>query len=427
MKTQEGGTSHWDGERDKEESSIFANRIITGMPHYASKRISEAVRHDKEVISLSIGEPWFGPPRETAEILARLATNPIELAPLVNRYPESLGLLSLRSAISDRYDRLYGLAVDPNHQVLVTHGAAEAIWLSILACTEIEDEILIGDPSYMLYEALVRMLGRVPVRVKTGPQVGFCLTAEQVEEYLSPRARMLILNSPENPTGSICGTEQLQDLLALARQTGILVLHDEVYDAFAFEAKHIPAALLDPEITIMTNSFSKKYGMPGWRLGWMVARRSIIELASKVHNYFALACAGVTQYVAAELLQSTRTGDELVANAELVRQRSRWFADEIIKLRGFTLPGGYPKGGLFLFVNVNQLYEALVERGEVKNESPGEAVADLLLKECKIAVVPGKVYGAGGEDYIRIVVAVEQEALKEAQSRLQRFTEQIFG
>jgi aminotransferase len=401
------------------------SHLLTEIPTYASKRISEAIRGDPDTINLSITEPWFGPPGILPEILAGLSTRS-HLAEHVGHYADSLGLLELRQAIAARYARLYGMAVDPASEVLVTTGGSEAVTLAILAASDIGDEVLLGDPSYILYSNLAALLGRTVIRVPTGGGRGFHLTADMVAARISSRARLILVNSPENPTGSMCDRATMTELVTLARERDLLVMHDEVYDAFTLGTEHVPARQVDAGASIMVNGLSKKYAMPGWRLGWLVGPAALVQLAAKAHNYLALSTSGIAQAAAAKILNDPGTTRELDDHAADVLKRLRSARLALSKMPGIELPEGLPQGGLFLFPNVRALGTRL-SRPETHARGAGEVVAEWMLSGPKVAVVPGSVYGHEGRDHVRIVVGVAAQQLDEAMRRLTAATNRLMG
>jgi len=396
------------------------NVMIASIPAYLSKQISDLVSSDPSVINLSIGEPYFKPP----EILYQnFSKTPIaigqDLDSISNKYAESRGSLDLRNAIATWYKRNYGAILSAEENVLVTHGACEAIWLSILTLTSLGDEVIIADPSYMLYEIAVKLVGRIPVKIPTSAENGFCLTVKQIEDALTARTKMILINSPENPTGAVYSAKAIKELHELAKKTGIQFVHDEVYDTFVFNAQHENVFRYQTNTdsaSVLINSFSKKFSMMGWRIGWTVGTKEYINNATKVHTNLTLNLGSFHQECAATILNHETIDEYLHDHVRIIENNIKILKAALTKKAGFTLSGDTPKGALFLFPEISELYAAMPDKYK-DSASKGECVARYLLQEHKIAVVPGMVYGKAGNDYIRVVGAVEEDKAKEAAYR----------
>jgi aspartate/methionine/tyrosine aminotransferase len=405
------------------------NRDLVATPPHPSKRISDAVAANPDVVNLTVGEPSFGAPAAFLDRLSALvADGRGDPAGEYNRYAHSRGVAALRRAIAASYRSRYGLAVDPDTQLLVTHGAAEAIWLTVFTLTNPGDEVLMTDPCYMLYEPITVSLGRRPVRLRTSAGGGFRLSPEQVEEAAGDRARLLLLNSPNNPTGCVYDAGTLAALHAVAAARELTVMHDEVFDDYSYAGAHVPALAMDPqaERTVMVNSFSKRYGMTGWRLGWMLAAPAVVAEATKAHTYLSLSLGTAIQEAAAGIVGDEAVEREVRAHAEVMRERGRGFLDRLREIAGFgSVPAEPPGGGFYLFVPIGELAGRLG-----LDREPGSisiAVADLLLRTAGVAVVPGNGFGPGGEGYVRMSYAAPQERLDLALDRLRRCLEPTVG
>jgi aspartate/methionine/tyrosine aminotransferase len=369
------------------------------------------------LVNLSIGEASFGAPRKVLDAVRDAVSTAETGARTFDHYANSRGTPALRRAIARRYERLYGLRIDPETEVLVTYGAAEAIWLSVFTLTNAGDDVLMPDPHYVIYDGITDSLGRRTVTMPTTAEAGFRIDAAQLAAAITPASRLLILNSPANPTGAMYGQPELQSILEVARARGTTVLHDEVFDRITFGEEHRPLAAFDPRLenTIVVNSVSKLFGMTGWRIGWMVARREIIDLALKAHTYVSLAVPTLLQDAITGAVNDPAVDAEVERNVAALQARVARVARELESLGGFDFPDGLPRAGFYLFPRVT----ALAERLGMQNESSvSEAVTRFLMDECGVAVVPGNVYGRGGEGYIRLVIAAPDDVLDEALSRI---------
>ena len=396
------------------------NEFLASIPRHPSKALTDRFAGDPSVINLTVGEPDFAPPSllvDRLQEILQLAREPANQ--YLHRYAATRGLPALRKSIADLYDRRYGHRLDPENNLLVTNGAAEAIWLSIFTLTNAGDEVLLPDPCYMLYEPITRVLGRRAVRIKTDIANGFTMRVKDVEAALSSKSRLLVINSPANPTGVVYSPTALEELARLAKESGICVVHDEVFDHCIYEGNHasIPALVSGGSHGIAVNSFSKTFGMTGWRLGWMVAAPEIVAAASKAHSYMCLAVPTVPQLAAADVLASQEIDAYIEANTKRLQERSQYFTQAISRIPGFDCPLGPPKAGFYVFVNVAEFYKQ-------QRLSPGAdgsismSVVEALLDKCKVATVPGNAFGAMGEGFIRISFAASQTQLDEAMLRI---------
>ena len=220
------------------------NRNLLAIPPHPSKKISDQVKDDPSIVNLTVGEPEYGPPRAWNKEIVRLLQE--SDAATIHRYASSRGVADLRDAIAKRYAEWYRLSLDADSQVLVTNGAAEALWLSIFALTNEGDEIIIPDPSYMLYEPIATSLNRKPIRVPTYPDEDFLPNLKRIEESITLRTRLLILNSPANPTGVVYPKTLLRSIVELAKSRQLYVVHDEVFDRCTYVGKHVPIHVLFP-------------------------------------------------------------------------------------------------------------------------------------------------------------------------------------
>lgn len=389
--------------------------LARAKPH-RSRQLADALAGRADIVDLTVGEASFGPPSRMLDRLTELiAASRDDPAGPYHRYGHTRGAPALRAAISDWYARAYALAVDPDSEVLVTHGAAEALWLSIFASTDPGDEVLLPDPCYMLYEPITTSLGRIPIRVPTDPSDRFRLDPDAVARAAGPRTRLLVLNSPANPTGTVLEREHLAALVAVAAERGLLVVHDEVFDCFAYGVAHVPARAVDwgASSVVLANSLSKRFGASGWRLGWLVGPAELVSEAAKAHTFVTLGVGTLVQEAAAAALADPAHEVEVAAHAHEVRARGRRLLGDLASL-GFTYASP-PDGGFYLFVRFDELAASAATPEE---PSLSEALARLLLATAKVAVVPGIAFGSRGEGFVRFSYAAPQAAVDLAVERL---------
>lgn len=392
------------------------NRLLNEISSYTSKEMARALDSDPSAVNLSIGEPHYGPP---PYLMARMADAVSEatLTAALTRYETTRGSMSLRSVISDYYRTEYQLATNAETEIAVTHGGVGALLSALLAISEPGDSIAIPDPSYMLYERLVRLLGRSVVRISRSATNGFQYDLDSCRQAMRRGAKALIINSPENPTGYVCTEAELRQLKNICRESGAWLIHDEVYDQLAFgRIAHRPAlvAPAGDENVILVNSFSKKFGVPGLRLGWMVAPSQVISLASKAHDYCVLAVNRLSEGIGEVLLSDPSRNAWLSDVRRDLREAAGLTVKTLESIEGLTVPSK-PEGGLFVFAHVGGISKRL---GLHPNPNAGDAFSRWLLENFCVAVVPGGIYGTNCGSFIRIVYSVRTEKLKQGLSRL---------
>jgi aspartate/methionine/tyrosine aminotransferase len=389
------------------------NQMLCELVPHSSKRISDYVASYPDIIDLSVGAPSFGPPQSFRQALAALTRDTFESAARHDHYAHSRGTPELRAAVAQLYEREQGCVIDPDTQVLITNGAAGALWASLLAVTEPGDEVLLPDPGYMIYPPVVQLLGRRVVRVPTNPASGFRLEVEHVERHLGKHSRLVVVNSPANPTGATFRAEQLRQLCELAAANEVHVVHDEVLDRFSYRTDHRSVVAVDPcGVGIAVNSLSKRFGMTGWRVGWLVADEHVVTQAAKAHAFFTLAVGHAVQLAAAVALTDDLAEADVTRHALEIRHRGARFLDGLQQVPDLVVPD-LPSGGFYAFVDVRPFASrrALSAGGAA---SVSEAVAEYLLNQRRVAVVPGSAFGTGGEGFVRMSFAGSDEQLVRA-------------
>ncbi|MCR5469036.1 MAG: aminotransferase class I/II-fold pyridoxal phosphate-dependent enzyme, partial [Lachnospiraceae bacterium] len=322
-------------------------------------------------------------------------------------YTSNAGLKDLKVEICRYLDRKYNLKYDYNKETIVTVGGSEAIDIALRAMLDPGDEVLIPQPSYVSYEPCTILAGGVPIIIELKEENEFRLTAEQLEEAITEKTKILILPFPNNPTGSIMEKADLEKIAKVVIDHDIFVLSDEIYSELTYgEEKHVPIATIPGmwERTITINGFSKAYAMTGWRLGYACAPETIITQMIKIHQ-FAIMCAPTTsQYAAVEALKN---GD---SDVETMREeydgRRRYLLHRLNKM---GLPTFEAKGAFYVFPCIKQL-------GMTSDE-----FAEKLLRTAKVAVVPGTAFGRCGEGFLRISYAYSLDDLREALDRIEGF------
>jgi aspartate/methionine/tyrosine aminotransferase len=392
-----------------------ADHCRHALPVYTSKAIAAQAKADPTIANLAIGEPEFGPPEH---LRTSMEANDLTFSSLIHAvkcYETSRGMAGLRHAIADWYRSRYGLIVDPETELLITHGGVEAITLAILCTSDPGDSIFLTDPTYMLYARSLQALGRKPLWVTRTPEEEYrgLLAGKQT----TGQAKALIINSPENPTGYILDNEDWSAVAALAELKNLWIIHDEVYDTMAFTRSHIPVRNIGAlhKRGILVNSFSKKFGVPGLRIGWLCASPEVITRAATLHDYLVLGVNIFCEQVALRFLQDPQADAWLKMQTSLLKARAQTVQNLLTEELGYSWPRR-PHGGMFAFPSVELWHNG--------NFSPpqsmhiGDAVAEHLIRNHKVAVVPGSIYGAQGNSCIRLVLCSSDSTFQAAMERL---------
>ena len=397
------------------------NRTLVEMEVYASKEISSRAKQDPQIAGLSFGEPEFGPPPGVIEAHLAEMQSAGTFMDSLKRYEDSRGSLELRLAVSKWYKSRYQLDVCPHTEVMITHGGVEAIALSVLCTTEPVEAVMYSEPSYMLYERAIAVLGRRAVSLTRSlfAEDQYRRTLSENGDAMGSDVRAMIINSPENPSGYVLARNDWDEVCRVVERRKLWLIHDEVYDTMSLGDSHVPARCFSRirDRSILINSFSKKFGIPGLRIGWMVANREVIELATKAHDYLYLGVNVQAERLATRLL-SGDFSDWLNANAEKIRGRARRATTTLTEQHGFTWPRT-PSGAMFLFPDVSRLYARIPGGFKKETDSVSKSVAQFLLEDKRVAVVPGYVYGRSCDNHVRLVLCTNDDTFDRALERLQ--------
>jgi aspartate/methionine/tyrosine aminotransferase len=400
----------------------FINTTTQTVGAYASKTISGRAKSDPSIANLAIGEPDFGPPEHLAETIRAHHLNYPSFMNAVKGYEQSRGLRELRCAISQWYLSRYNYRVDPDTELLITHGGVEAIALAILCTSDPGDTILITDPTYMLYARSIQTLARTAVALIRTPDseyLGMIADSDKTADTQLSRARALLVNSPENPTGYVIGQDEWQALATYAEARNLWIVHDEVYDTMSLARPHQPARCIDglADRAILVNSFSKKFGIPGLRIGWLCAKPELISVAAKLHDYLYLGVNVLFEHIALTLISDPTSKPWLDDQAKMLRERAANTTNSLTTREGFSWERR-PLGGMFAFPNIEGMARMIPRRYLEQHRHRGDAVAEFLIEQQKVAVVPGSIYGSQGNDSIRLVLSCGDATLQTAVARL---------
>lgn len=381
----------------------LADKVVDIKPS-GIRKFFDIVSEMEDAISLGVGEPDFDTPWHIRD------EGIYSLEKGRTFYTSNAGLKELKEEICHYIKRKQGVTYDPLSEVLVTVGGSEAIDIGLRAMLNPGEEVLIPQPSYVSYEPCVVLAGGVPVIIELKGENEFRLTAQELEDAITDKTKVLILPFPNNPTGAIMERKDLEAIAEVIRKHDIFVLSDEIYAELTYKEKHVSIVEIEgmQERTILINGFSKSYAMTGWRLGYACGPRMIIEQMIKIHQ-FAIMCAPTTsQYAAVEAL---RNGDDDVQEMRAAyNQRRRYLMNAFKEM---NLECFEPFGAFYVF-------PCIKEFGMTSDE-----FASRFLEEEKVAVVPGTAFGDCGEGYLRISYAYSLENLKVAIGKLAAFIERL--
>ncbi|MFJ6047529.1 pyridoxal phosphate-dependent aminotransferase [Streptomyces sp. NPDC092307] len=358
-------------------------------------------------INLGQGFPDTDGPAQIAEAASRAV-----LTGLGNQYPPGPGVPELRTAIAAHQQRFYGLAHDPDTEVLVTAGATEAIAAALLALLEPGDEVIALEPYYDSYAACIAMAGAVRVPVTLRPHAGaFALDLDELRAAVTPRTRLLLLNTPHNPTGTVLTPAELTAIAELAVERDLLVVTDEVYEHLVFEGAHTPLAGLPGmrERTVTISSAGKTYSFTGWKVGWITASPELIAAVRSVKQFLTYVSSGPFQYAIAEALALPDSYYDTL-RADLAAKRD-------ILADGLTAAGFEvfrPQGTYFITTDITPL-----------GEKDGLAFCRALPERCGVVAIPNQVFyddKAAGATQVRWAFCKRTVVLQEAVERLGRLT-----
>lgn len=385
----------------------FVNQKSKMLQPSGIRKFFDIVRETEGAISLGVGEPDFVTPWKVRSA----AITSIQRG--YTQYTGNRGLPQLLQLVSRYLDERFGLQYDPKH-ILITVGGSEAIDLALRACVERGDEILIPDPAYVSYSPLVAMSDGVPVHVECREEDNFVLKPEYLEKAITDKTKAIILTYPNNPTGAIMTKEQLEKIAEVIIRHDLLVITDEIYAELTYGKKHASIAALPgmKERTVYVGGFSKAFAMTGWRLGFACGPAQIDDAMFKIHQYGMLCAPIMSQYAAIEALKDGFSDG--FATVEEMR-------DSYDKRRKFVLHS-LQEIGLHCFEPQGAFYAFPSVKSTGLN---GETFAESLLKEQKVAVVPGTAFGTFGQNNVRISYATSMNALSEAFERTLAFMSKL--
>ena len=353
-----------------------------------------------DVVTLGIGEPNFVTPQHIMnagiESMNRGNTG----------YTSNAGDAALRAAIANHIETLYGLRYQPESEVLVTVGVSEALWLAMKAILDPGDEVLVVEPCFVANAAAVEMAGGVPVMVQTSVEHEFQVTGAALEAKISNRTKAILISYPNNPTGAVLTREHMEQVAQIAEKYDLVVISDEIYERLVYGIEHINFATLQGmcERTIVLSGMSKAYAMTGWRIGYATAPEPILAAMKKLHQYLIMSAPTMSQMASIQALQNAEEDVEIMRQGYDERRR--------LIVNGFNSMGlscFEPRGAFYAFPSIEHTGLSDTE------------FCELLIKEDRVAVIPGSAFGASGTGFVRASYASSKENIEKALERIAVF------
>lgn len=383
--------------------SIWARNVAPSPTLAIDAKAKALLAAGEDVCGFAAGEPDFDTPEHIKEAcIAALKSGKTKYAP-------TPGIEPLRQAIADRYLAEYNIKV-ASSQVVVSPGGKFSCYLAILATCSPGDEVIIPAPFWVSYPEMVKLAGAVPKFVLADDTTGFRLTPDQLKSAITPKTKLLVLNSPSNPTGAVYTRQELEALVAVAMEHNLTIMSDEIYEHLVYDGvKHVAPATFSPEVaarTIIVSGFSKPYSMTGWRLGTLVAPAPVAKAVGELQSQMSSNATTFAQYGAlAALTEKEKTRKAVEAMLVAFDRRRRFLHAELNKIPGVSCQ--LAQGAFYLFPNISKF-----------GITSQEFCAKLLEKE-KVAAVPGSAFGAEG--FMRLSYATSDDIISRGVQRLANF------
>jgi aspartate aminotransferase len=358
-------------------------------------------KQGKDIVHLEIGEPDFDTPANVIEA----ATDALHGG--WTHYGPSAGLPDLRQTIAEHVGRTRNIPVTPD-EIVVVPGGKPIIFYTILSLVEHGDEVIYPNPGFPIYESMINFAGAKAVPIQLRESMDFRMDANELRDLITDRTRLIIINSPQNPTGAVLTEHDVRDIANAIGDRDIMVLSDEIYSRLIFEGQHHSILSLDDwkDRTILLDGFSKAYAMTGWRMGYGVMRSDLANHIARLMTNSNSCTASFTQMAGIEALTGDQSSVETMC-AEFKRRRDM-FIERVNRIKGFSCRS--PKGAFYTFANITH------------TGWNSKKLADALLEQAGVAVLSGTAFGQFGEGYLRFSIANSYENLAKALDRIEEWT-----
>jgi len=380
---------------------LFSKNILAVEPSLTLALNAKAIELEKQgvdLVKLTAGEPDF----PTPEPICEAAFKAIKEGK--TKYTDAKGILDLRKKISEYLNKRLDIKYDPN-DIVVTNGGKQAIYNILLAMINPGDEVMIFDPSWVSYDAQIKMVGGLPVHVPLDEEEGFLPTESKIRRYLSPKTKVIMINTPNNPTGVVYPKSTLEIIAKISKENEILVLSDEVYELLVYDGQFTSIATIDDmkERTAIVNAFSKTWSMTGWRVGYCTGPQKLMKEVSKIQSHATSNINTPSQYAAMAAFDY-----DVMPMYQEFKNRRDYISSRLSKM---GLKFVKPAGAFYVFINVEEF------------GMEDSVFAQRLLEDAMIAVVPGSGFYKKG--YVRISFATSMKMLEKAADRLEKFVGEL--
>lgn len=391
-------------------TSQLVNQLAPSATIAAAAKARELRAKGVDVLEFTLGEPDFTTPTHICEA-AKSAMDAGH-----THYTPATGLPALKEAVCKAFERDYGVTYTPA-EVTVSNGAKHAIHNVLSAVCDPGDEVIIPTPYWVSYSALVELVGAIPVLVPTTEESGFCMTPDQLRSAVTPKTRLLMLNSPSNPTGSVYPVEALEALARVVVEEDIICLSDEIYDKLIYDGYSFQTfAAFGQDVkdrTIIVNGVSKAYAMTGWRIGWTLAPEPVSKAITKLQSQQTSNPSSVSQFAAMEALNGSQ--ECITEMLKEFQQRREYVLGRLRKMPGVSFAD--PGGAFYAFFNVSSHFGRELPGGVTVDNSSDFCTA--LLEQAHVALVTGDAFGAPG--YVRLSFATNMETLTAGLDAIEKF------
>ncbi len=391
------------------KSSAITPSLTLSIDAKAKQMSSEGI----DVVGFGAGEPDFGTP----EFILNAAKEAIDKG--LTKYTPVSGTLQLKQAICRKFEQDNYLFYESN-QIIVSNGAKHSLYNIFQAILNTEDEVLIPSPYWLSYPEMVRMADGIPVFINSKECNDFKPSPEDIAKSITKRTKALIINSPNNPTGSVYNETELRKIAGIAVANNLFVISDEIYEELIYDdATHHSIASFNKDIydlTITVNGMSKSYAMTGWRIGYVAAKREIIDIMTNIQSHSTSNPNSIAQYAACAALNGTK--EEVCKMRSEFGARRDYMVERINKMSLVSCAA--PKGAFYVMMNIGQLFGKVINGVKITDSL---TFSEVLLNTVNVAVVPGIVFGA--EEYVRLSYATSLKNITKGLDRITSFIEQL--
>lgn len=397
------------------KTSEKVSTISPSMTLAISAKANEMKANGEKVISFGVGEPDFNTPAH----IIQAAKDALDKG--YTKYVAAAGLPALKKSIANKLLKDNGLSYKPS-QIIVTNGGKHAIFNAMFAVIDEGDEVIIPSPYWLTYPEVVKSCGGVPVFVQTTRETGFKMTAQDFEKAITPKTKMLVLNSPSNPTGAVYSQAEIEEIAKVCLKHGVCVLSDEIYEKLIYgDVKHYSIAQYSPEmkeLTIIVNGMSKSYAMTGWRSGYVAAPENVAKAIASFQSHSTSNVNTMTQYASVAALE----GDEKPLNdmVKAFADRRNKMLEILEDMKSIGLNYVKPDGAFYVMLVCDNLYGKTYDGKKIGGSMD---VADMLLTYEKVALTPGVCFG--DDACVRLSYALSMEEMEEGLARIRHFAEQV--